>query len=371
MATKKISMLNQLHKLAFSIIKPNHPSTLAFYVTLRSEKNPLFPENLEKLKNQFNQRELSLNEYKLIAQRASPLFHVLFAGADPFMRDDLPELVLAFPHYAKSQLISITTCIPENPAVPEALSKICADCRNIPINLYCIIPVESLYDPAEPDLSPDEKYLNSLEHLQRLREKFAHLSFNVITAAGPQKEDELKRYLDFVRRRLKPDYHQVALTDHSFWDPDDDGRYDLSIRLMKNQAGWSSKKAGRFQRSFNELLLNTHKKIHKTQKLPYKCLAGRKLAVSDPTGIIYPCETLWFHKEKFPAFRDYRIGSFRVTDYRWPMIQMTDQYREITEFIKNKGCLCAWEHASACSLMHSASHWIKVVKKVFKPRRNA
>jgi len=311
-----------------------HPAYLIFFVTSKCVgkcRHCFYWESI-------NQPEspLTLEETDKVAASMGKIWQVTFTGGEPFLRDDIVDLVETF--YRRNQVyhlgIATSGWFPERTAA--AAERILKNCGRA--NLTIGLPIE-----GPPDLNDDIRgvpgfYRRTTETLAALRGlRSPRLTTLVdITASGFNRGRLMETYTH-VRDELKPDAINVILTRGVPREPEaktlDPAEVEALLGMMADDA-----RAGKV-RGYGFLSKLLHAKdlvlrrmaldIYRGGSCPYPCEAGRVAGVLMPEGDVYPCE-LWADK----------IGNVREADYNFPAVWNSPAAVKARSEIVSSRCSC-------------------------------
>jgi hypothetical protein len=89
-------------------------------------------------------------------------------------------------------------------------------------------------------------------------------------------------------------------------------------------------------------------------RMVYRCVAGRKIAVFMPDGRTFPCEPFAF-EDVYAGFPTMNIRDF---DYDVTRLQGSPEYRHMLDFIAGAKCeACPWSCAAVTSMTYEPRNW--------------
>lgn len=144
----------------------SYPSYVTFTVTWRCNQRCLMC-NIWKKKKTY---EMTLNEIAGIFSRLRPLDAVRITGGEPFLRNDLAEIVDAINKYTKPLIIHITT----NGTLTERILAFVKNVKN-PQNIHIKISIDALkeeHNRIRGDHDSYDKAILTLTELSGLKQKY-------------------------------------------------------------------------------------------------------------------------------------------------------------------------------------------------------
>ncbi|MBN2055237.1 radical SAM protein [bacterium] len=341
-------------RTARGILRRHHPDYLIYYATYECNLNCPHCFNRSLRASHCQEAPLTVPELIRIAASLRPMLHLLVSGGEPFLRDDLEDVISAFIIHARVRFVGIPTNGTLTSRLLSSMTGLLGRHPHVRFNLNLSIDgLESHHDLMCGRPGAFGQLLATAEALQPLRVRFNNLGVTVLSVMNRTSYPGLEELKRFVTDRIRPDYHDVGIERAYFSDPTQQEWVEARLAELGRYAGsQTTAGTGSIQRTVAGMQLKVMGDVLKYRRMTFPCLAGRKMAVVTPGGLVYPCEPLWLEKERFPALRDYRIGSFRVADCSWSGIRRTDQYRAITELIHRRFCHCTWE----CAIFNSIQY---------------
>jgi len=350
----------RLVRTARGYFSRNQPDYLIFYVTARCNLACRFCFNREYFGVSPERDELRTDEIQKIARGFRPLNHVILSGGEPFLRQDLAEIALAFHREAHAGLVSIPTngTFPER--VEETVAKILHACPALDLHINLSVDgIGEAHDLQRGRPGTFRDLTRTRQLLRPLQEKHPRLAVNVISVIGDGNEGDLDKILDYVSFTLEPGYHDVGVDRQDFWIPGLVERQLLRLATIE-RALLSRRGQGAIapvHRAVYRRINQEIRRVVRTQMMTFPCLAGRKMMVVSPSGSLYPCETLWFEADRFPSFGKTVLGDLRALGYQWRRARHSEDYKRVTRLIRLRRCFCTWECAIFNCLQYSARYW--------------
>jgi MoaA/NifB/PqqE/SkfB family radical SAM enzyme len=296
--------------------------------------------------------ELSTEEIEQIATQVGHFSVLLLSGGEPFLRNDLAQIVSAFIKHCKPKHVSIPTNGLNTLSITDTLDTLLKD----PASRYTKFSINPSLDALENLNSKLRgrqdaftKCVDTLYALSRLKEKYDNLSISVNTVFSSQDPAEIKALFSFVSRMDFVDFHSLEIVRpksldgysemtyhigmikelHSFAAACNEKRFMRKLALTRNPLQWLI----RLYRSVGSIgYLRYVQKIQTAflegKKRIFACPAGLQMWVIEPEGSLRPCELR-------PV-----VGSLRQDGYL--IVRTVDSVpaREIRRIIRKDRCIC-------------------------------
>jgi len=350
---------------ALSIYKDNNPKYLIFFVTSRCNAKCVFCHYRSQIDDtQRKKHELSLSEIEKIAQNYGKISKLSFSGGEPFLREDLPEIVDAFIRYCDPQIVDI----PTNGSIPDRIQSMVK--RILPLMEGRILDIQLSIDGTKevhdrirgiPGLY--QKILQTFELLSLLRNKHSALKIkmNLVYFAGNRDVTEsLAREFEasYEFDRFQITYpHGESINDEITKNIDFDVFHELSRAIQKH---YKTRNRG----DLHSLIFRAVKLIRDDiirenhillQDMGAICRAGERILVLDDIGEVYPCEPLWES-----------VGNVRQEDYSIHRVLRGQRMADFKQKHLGPGkCTCSWGCVALEKIIYSPSLYPRLLANCF------
>ena len=311
--------------------------------------------------------ELTLEEIQKIASKMGHLKTLTITGGEPFLRDDIVDIVGAFYRQNGLQYVSIHTHGLFLEKVVGAITDCLKKYPKLKV-IFCtsIDGVEREHNEYRGSPNSFSKTSDTIREIERIkREQFPGrlflLSSTMFSAVTQEKFIETINYIGanfdylnakscFVRGNARDEREKVVDS-------------DLFLNYVRHSENSVDKTVAWFSPlSIKETLealtprvvLNNDRL--KAQTVP--CQAGRKLVVLYENGDLYPCELL---------SSEQRFGNIRDVDYDMSQLLFSDRGTRIKNRINpEKECYCTWENAINISMLFDFRSYPRIFWAWFK-----
>lgn len=304
------------------------------------------------------QKDLKLDEIEKIFKSMKPVYFFNMSGGEPFMRDDLPEIVELACKYLKPRVVHT----PTNAILSEKIIK----------NTEKIIQIVRKYDPSVPvTVKPSidgvgDKHdeirgvkgnfkclLKTIDGLRKLEEKYDNFHLELGTVISNFNINDLDEIEDFVHSLGVESYrNEVAECRTEFFNLEDEITPPAEVyqKLIKDFARkvedniGKKKKLARTTEAMRVVYYDLAGKILAEKRQVIPCYAGVSNVHINYDGGVWPCCVLGYEQE---------MGNLRDYDYDFQKLWYSDKAFEVRKYIKEKNCACPLANqAYSNELMH-------------------
>ena len=335
------------------------PQWLIFFVTARCNARCSMCFYWDEIEHASQARELTLEEVRAVARSLPKMTYLSLSGGEPYLRDDLAEVVQAIVDTADPVFVSI----PTNGAFPDrvvramdALSR-----RNPRTNFDVHLSLDG--PPEVHDRIRKTKAASYAQVMETYRavlplvRRRANLGLKFVVTVSTDNVDSLDAWLEELAATVECDrIHLVPLhgnfKDRSLAVPN--GRY---MELAEKAFRLSGRRGyrGLRHRLFTAVKRATDDRLKRLQAeadLGRICGAGQKIVVLGPYGDVQPCEPL-----REP------VGNVRDHGYDLPRLLRGEAMRAFAEAHLGPGrCDCNWGCAIGNALVHDPSFYPDVAR---------
>ncbi len=295
--------------------------------------------------------ELTIDEIRKISASMDDILFLLLTGGDPFLREDLPEIVDIF--VANNHIANLG--IPSNgmntAGIVSSVQRILSRHPGLDFGLDISIDgVGYKHDRIRGVTGLFDKAVATFNELKKLKRAHSNFTLNVAVTISAYNQDDLDELLDYLVNDLKPDAINHLLVRG---EPRDAGAglvdMDKYSEICSKLDGLVLKEALPGYKGFvfadlvnamkmvrNQVIIQTARE----QKRILPCYAARLSAVLDSTGRLYPCELL-------PD----SMGNLRDVDYDFKRLWFSEKASKIRAKIDNGSCYCTYECFLTNSIM--------------------
>ncbi len=290
-----------------------------------------------------NLNELSLEEIDKFSSTMDDILFLLLTGGDPFLREDLVEIVRIFYKNNKVRNLGMPTNGSTTDRVVQYAERILKDMPDLDFAIdISIDDIGERHNYIRRFEGLFEKAIYTYKELEKLTHLYPKFNLNVAVTVSYFNQDHLMELYDYLKRELKVKTINQLLTRGKPREPiaknvDINKYLHFSLHLDKDTkelvlSGYHSFPFSDFVNAMKNIRQKIIYKIIKENKYQVPCYAGTLSAVMYANGDLFPCELL-----------DKKIGNIRDVNYDFKNLWFSPQLENIRRWIKNSRCFCTYE----------------------------
>lgn len=349
------------------------PSYFIFYPTNRCNlkcSHCFYHNSLNKKHN-----ELKIDEIEKFTSSMDSILHLILTGGEPYLRNDLDEIIKIFYKNTNSKIITIPSNGWYLDKMNEKINNAMSACPELILNQqisldgvgeeHNIIRMDKQVKNGDNSF---ERAVETIQALKVLKKKYQNrINIGIIITFTKQNQKNFNKTIEYFHNNLQPDNISINLVRG---DPKEKVNLDLDINLyqdavkfrdelyyskkMMGQHGFLGDKIATATRILlNDLVLKTYK----TEKYSIPCYAGNLSGVMYPEGDVYPCEIL---------DADHKIGNIREFDYDFKKLWLSIKASKELKFIKETKCFCTHECFNHANVSFNPRLFPKILSKLVK-----
>jgi len=284
-----------------------------------------------KILNKDTDKEMTLSEIDQFTKKLGNLRIVTLGGGEPFLRDDLPEIVECFGRNNNLSMVAIpTNCLSVNKVLTgtEKILNVFKGRVKIGLSLDGIGQDHDKIRGVEGNF---EKFLETYKGLSKLKKKYPKLRLRICTTVLNLNVDKIVDLAKYVKKNM-PEidfYGGLELLRGSYNENKvrevEPNQFEQIVEVMEKEFKNEKNFYKRIISSiYHRLVLDILRK--KKQLIP--CRIAPFYPVVDALGNVYPCE----NREK--------IGNLRDFDCNLIKIWQSKKAKQIRRSIRKKECHC-------------------------------
>jgi len=342
------------------------PFYTIFYITSHCNARCAHCFNWRLIENSNIRKELTLEEIEKIAKNWGEMLILNLTGGEPYLRDDLIEIVGLFKKYTGVEIIAI----PSNGFLTEKIVKTVKTLlEKFPdLHFRFTFSIDELgeeHDKIRKLSGAFNNVVETIKEVKKLKKEYKNFSIFTNSCFMQLNQNNFIEMLKFIKEQLNVDSMSVTYIrgDAKIGE----AKKNLYNEKYKEAINYVSKlNRGNFK---NHPLANfiwnvtafTREKVLenlKTNKRNFECYAIKKMIVLEDNGEVKICEML-------PT----SLGNLRNNNYDIKKIVLSDFAQSEYKKIKNHNCNCTWECAIRTGVIYNPKEYFSILRYAFKIRK--
>jgi len=340
------------------------PTYLVFHVTSACNSKCKMCFNWKNLNKNKQQKELSLKEINKFSKTLKNLIYVSLGGGEPFLRNDLSDIVDIFYRNNNTNIFQIATNCLQPKQIKKQTEQMLRKYKKAIIKITLSLDgIEKHHDNIRGVKGNFEKFKETYKLLSELRKKYRNLEILVNTVYSKYTNNKVKEIYEWVKKNMDVDLHSFTYVRGETKEIDAKDvfvkDYEKFIKYVDKEYRGKHFRSGVFKKIFPVLSILTRRyvlKELKNQKRIFKCFAGKRLLHIDSFGNSFACEYL----------PNKTLGNLRDYNYDVKKILKLNNTKQILNIIKHKKCSCTWECAIKQSIVYDWKNWPIILKELIK-----
>jgi len=320
-------------------IRKNDLFQVIYHVTRKC--NARCPSCFSWRRTSIDDPELSLEELQEITSSMPPFPWLMLSGGEPFLREDLPDIVALF--YEKCGVRHVT--LPTNALLSDRIAsmtdKMCASVREGTLNLVLSIDgIGPEHDRMRGCPGNFDALLKTWERVNPLRDKNANLSLKFHSVLSNLNYTHFDEMQEFVKK-LKPDLHTFDFlrgdpADATLTLPPENVIPELVNKIkavLQHYGGYERlQKHHSLLKTVYEAVVEDYYdqflRIRREKRQTIPCVADRMTLVLGASGETSLCEML----DPFASFRDF--------NYDYSALRASEAAKNVQRHVATGSCYC-------------------------------
>ena len=337
----------------------NYPSYVIFFVTARCNarcKMCFYQENM--LQNRGRTEELTVAEFEQISQKIKRLNILGISGGEPFLREDLAEIVKVLYRHCAPLVVDLPTNGFFSDKVAQQVAQIAGDCPEMVVDLQLSIDgPEKIHNEIRGLADGFKRVKETYHRVIALKKKYRNLKVKACTVYSAYNQDVIAELFDILARDFSELDRVVFSVAHgsvsdaaamhfdwakyfAFCDKirktatvkrltDVHSIFTMALRMVKND--------------YLQAMLQT-------KDMYRRCGAGQKVVAIGESGEVFPCEPLW-----------HSVGNLRDNDYDLNRILQSERMQAFRQEIAARRCTCHWGLPMSNTLLYSPAYYPRII----------
>ncbi len=333
------------------------PFYLIFYPTSRCNAHCPHCYNYNRQFAHGKKEELSLDEIEKISRNFGHIKVLIISGGEPFLRDDLPEIISIFHKNNGLQYVSFHTNGFLTNKVSDVISRILDEFGDLRV-VVCV-SIDGIGRNHDRFRGVENGFNKLLLTIARLKElKAVHKKLNLVSSTifSHTTMNSFSETIEFIKNRIGGIKPSLSFIRGSIKDETekviDATRYQDFYKNFKPEidnsispfSPMAFKEA--IEMLTNRIIVMNYVSCRQT----VRCQAGRKLLVIYENGDVYPCE-----------IANDGLGNLRDVNYDVKKLLFSEKGNEtISKIWHDNMCYCTWESIIPVNLLFSPLHYPRI-----------
>jgi len=354
------------------IIDVVNPITLTFSVTAACQsKCKTCNIGLKYLENPDRKKDdLSLDEIEKIFQSIGQVYFFNISGGEPFLRNDLPEIIELACKYLKPRILHT----PTNAILSKKIRDLTVKSLEIikkydPLVPFTVKPsidgVGQIHDEIRGIKGNFKQLEKTIAYLKEVEKEYPSFHLELGTVISNFNIDYLSEIEDYVHSQGVQSYrNEIAEQRTEFFNLQDDITPDADTyeRLIKEFAAKIRQNIGkkrnlaRITESLRLVYYDLVVEILRQKKQVAPCFAGVSNVHINYNGEVWPCCVLGYSKP---------MGNLREVGYDFQQLWHSEQATTVRKYIKDGNCACPLANQAYSNILCSPKYMLKAVWNLF------
>lgn len=245
--------------------------------------------------------EMTLDEYRRLAESIGPFHGVLCSGGEPFLRKELPEIIGIFREISGITTADVPTAGVNPDRVESTTRRICAIDPAMEITVGVSFDGPPAYhDRYRKGRNVYQHAVESLKRLMALKKEAPNLFVNVLTVVTSENVNLIREMWEGLSKEVEPDFWGVEIVrpfsrGQAFNAPSPQQirefhQYVIDVNRHLIQMSRPDELALRI--SYLEMVYQYQERFYEKGSTGVPCLAGKVMGAVMPDGEVKLCEVL-------------------------------------------------------------------------------
>ena len=356
------------------IVKACRPITLTFSVTGMCQANCKtcyigreFRKNPEKIKK----LDLKIGEIERFFKSLAYVYFLNISGGEPYLRDDLVEIVELAMRYLKPEIVHI----PTNAFLPEKTERITREILDVIKKYNPKVPltvkpsVDGIVEKHDEIRGLRGNFKRLEETVQRLKtveKDYSNFHLELGTVVSNFNIGDLNEIEDWVHKQGIQSYrNEIAEQREEFFNIGEkitpsEGVYEKLMINFKEKVKENlkdKKTLAKMTESMRLVYYDLVVKILKEKRQVIPCYAGISNIHLNYDGDIWPCCVLGYA---------HSMGNIRDFNFNYDVLYNSSQAKEVLKYIREKNCYCPLANQAYSNMLINSPYLIKIFKNYLK-----
>lgn len=342
----------------------NYPSYIIFFVTAKCNarcKMCFYEDNMKKAVGADD--ELTIDEYEKISKKIKIINILGISGGEPFLRDDLSEIVKILYKNCSPLVVDLPTNGFFTERIIKQIENIVGYCNDMIVDVQLSIDgPEKIHNEIRGIKDGFKRIKETYKGLLPLKKRYPNLKVKACTVYSHYNQECIEELFKI----LKVDFNELdrvvfsvthgSVSNRESLDFDWNRYFALCNQIRQTATVKSIKDFHSILTMALRMIKNDYlKEILKTKDLNKQCGAGRNMIVINETGKVFPCEPLW-----------HSVGELRDNNYDLNAILHSNEMKEFNKKIAGVKCNCHWGLPISNNLIYKPAYYPIIISEMLK-----
>jgi radical SAM protein with 4Fe4S-binding SPASM domain len=305
--------------------------------------------------------DLTFDALKQIADSVKKILYLSLTGGEPFIRNDLEDIIKLFTTKKKVFRYQIPTSGFRTSLIVEKTQRILRDNPNIPFRIHVSLDGnKEIHDLLRNKRQSFDNAVETITELNKLKKTYSYFDVSIVTTVCSYNQFIIGEINEIVERIHPSGEWCVNFIRGNPRNPEtknvDPEKYsEINAMIDRRvQEGTYKGYSGHFTSSWLSAKNAARRKIiYKILNNDYKgggCSAGSLGGVIYPDGSVYPCEIL-----------KTSIGNLREYNYSLPGLWNSARADEVRNSIQDTNCICTHECSLSTNFLIQPRTWPSLI----------
>lgn len=325
-----------------------------------------FYNNDFKEKNNISDHEMSFEELKKLSESVKKILYISFAGGEPFIREDIEEIVKLFTKKKKVSRYQMPTSGYQTDMIIEKTLKILESNPGTPFRVH--VSLDGTNDIHNKIRCIKDSFSNAIETIKQLnilKKRFSYFDTGIITTICSYNQHTMNELSDTIQEVHPGGEWCINIVRGDPTNPKA-SEVDLKNYICANETIDKNIKEGKYKGYTGHLTSGwlsaknaaRRKIIYKILNNKYEgggCSAGSLGGVIYPEGSVFACEML-----------NRSMGNLKDFNYDLPGIWNSKKAKELRNWIQESKCICTHECTLSTNFLIQPGTWPSLINERLK-----
>ncbi len=334
------------------------PVYVILYLTSRCNFRCPMCFYLEEIKDP-DKEEIAFPELEKLARSLGPLIQLSLTGGEPFLRQDIPEIVGLFVRRNRVRYVTIPTNASLTDRIEETVGRLVRDYPDTSFRIAVSLDGFPQDHDAIRGKGSFEKIERTVAVLGRIRRRVDNLTVDINTCYSALNRGKVAGLVDFVADRFDVDNHTVTFVrgnaDESTKDASVEEYEAIVEDIRRRRSPPETRPFSSLLRAVMDVQRDIIGRTLREDRMYVPCVAGKRMIVINEKAEVMPCEIL-----------NKKMGNLKAFDYDVPRLLENARARRLVRWIRQSKCHCTFECALATSLIYHKRSYPRVLWRALK-----